>query len=622
MKTITKKIISALLAAALILALPIAMPLTAHAANADALTFQINHQYSHGGSGSLSAVQSGKTVTVTGSVANATEPLSLSIDADVKVIWKAVLTGSANGLVNLAGSGKGVFEVAKGGAISSSDKFTIYNPSISSCSIIVSGGKVDNTAKDGIAIRTKAANAKVSVSGGQVTATGMNATAISLGGAGSKMTVSGGLVDVGANSESGNAIYSGGANVSITVSGGEVKAMRDAIRVAGASSVVKVSGGTIESNGPLIGSAIYITAASANTAVNVSGGTIKAIGAEHNHAVCSDGVSTKVEISGGTAASKGTLGTVNIRGETSTVRLSGKGRVKNTGAGDAILGNDVDVQVKGGTVSAKDGGAIKAYTVTISGGTVSAAGAKYTIGTLSADVTGGTVEATGKGNAIEAKSADVKGGTVCAKSGFAISISGAGSLKASGGFVFAYGTALAGAGNVIQIDGGSPAIGGKAVVCAWNNPGGTPAYTKGSATGLTANSGAAAKWGKSGSKSGIDYKNGSNKGFFSISGINVNAEKPTPTPVPTPTLAPTPSATSDEDILAPDGSATVSDDDIIAPEDESGLTFSEMDGENKNGFNWMWVVLIGLAIVAIGCGVAFVVIRKKEKGHSNNTQKE
>lgn len=75
-------------------------------------------------------------------------------------------------MINLAGSGNGIFEVAKCGAITSNNKLTIYNPPNSACSIIVSGGKMGNTAKDGVAARTNAKNARVTVSSGELTAVG------------------------------------------------------------------------------------------------------------------------------------------------------------------------------------------------------------------------------------------------------------------------------------------------------------------------------------------------------------------------------------------------------------------------------------------------------------------
>lgn len=81
-----KKLVTALLAGAVMLSLFARLPLTAQAADADSMTFQINHQYNHGGSGNLSATQSVDIVIVTGAVTNATESMILNIDSGVKVI--------------------------------------------------------------------------------------------------------------------------------------------------------------------------------------------------------------------------------------------------------------------------------------------------------------------------------------------------------------------------------------------------------------------------------------------------------------------------------------------------------------------------------------------------------
>lgn len=635
----TKKLLFAMLAVAWMIGLLALSPLPVEAATADDLTFYINHNYSHGGTGTLSASQSGNTVTVTGIVANATNSLSLTIDSDVTVIWKAVFTGSANGLINLAGSGNGRFEIAKGGVISSSGPITLYGPPSSAFFIRVDGGSVENTGKDGEAIRANGANAKITVNDGQVTATGSNGTAISLAGSDSSLLVSGGKVGVSSSSVLGHAIFIGGAKSIVSVTGGRVSAYRDAIYVAGGNATVNVSGGEVLSEGPLIGSGIYMTDAISETTVKVTGGKVYAKGDGQNHAICSDGTGSRLEISGGSLTARGTLGTVLLRGSNATVSVSGKASLENTGSGDAIGGNDLTVSVKGGSVSAQAGGGIKANTVTVTGGKVSASGNKYAIAALSTEVTGGRVEALGTGNAIETQSAVVKGGTVSAKSGFAFDMATAASFKASGGFVFAYGTSHDIIGNVVKMDYGTPAMSDQAVLCVWDSPGGKPVFTEGTSTNLFANTGASASWGQKEGQPGIHYKKGSHQGFFVISGVTITeaAETTTPTTTPTttstktstatstrttPMTSPPPTSTSSlESPLTSEESLTTAETIIeTAPSEDPVMTGEEtlpdpdiIDGEKTKSFNWLWLLPIALAIIIIAVELAFIIMRRKKK---------
>jgi len=95
-------------------------------------------------------------------------------------------------------------------------------------------------------------------------------------------------------------------------------------------------------------------------------------------------------------------------------------------------------------------------------------------------------------------------------------------------------------------NGGTPAISGNAVVCAWDKPSsGTPTYDDGTSTNLAVNSGATANWGikpamgGEPAQNGIVYIKGTNTGFFPIDGIIINSvAAPSPTPPPA-TPAPT-----------------------------------------------------------------------------------
>lgn len=609
-----KRSLVLLLVALWIMGLLVFMPKMAHAASADDLTFQINHTYAHGGTGTLSATQSGNTVTVTGAVTHATQSLNLALDAGVKVIWQAVFSGSANGLINLSGSGKGTFEVVKGGVITSSAQVTVYNPPSSSCQIQLDGGEVTNTGEEGAAIRSNAAKAKVTVKNGRVTATGKNGTAISLAGSGSSLEVSGGRVGVSSDSVLGHAIFSGAATTTITVDGGIINAYRDAIYLGGDNATVKVNGGEIRTDGGAVGTGIYIAAGAGNAKVGVKGGKIYSLGSEQNHAICSDGADSELEISGGLLTTAGTYGTVCMRGTAPSISVSDKAQIENTGSGDAIWGNGLVVSVKGGSVSAQEGYGIRALDVTVSGGKVTASGGQACLAALSAEVTGGSVQALGTGHAISVQSLEVKGGTVSAKSGFAADMAMAGSFKASGGFVFAYGKSSEIVGNVIKMDSGAPTLSGQAVLCVWDSPGGKPVFTEGTSTNLFVNAGASARWGLKDGQPGIHYQRGSNQGFFVIGGVTI-IEAPatsTPTSPETSTSSPESSLTSQESMIT-----TLTE---TSPSQTPSMTEEETQGgegitgdEKTGGFNCLWLLPIALVIIAIALGLTYFIVRRK--GH-------
>ena len=114
-----------------------------------------------------------------------------------------------------------------------------------------------------------------------------------------------------------------------------------------------------------------------------------------------------------------------------------------------------------------------------------------------------------------------------------LSIDGAGStITVNGGFVGGYGTDIVGYINIIYMrNSGVPSIGGSAVVCAWNKNAGNTNYAAGTSNDLTVSpAGATVKWAKNGAQSGISYTNGSNTGFFPISGVTVTAAGATITP--------------------------------------------------------------------------------------------
>ncbi|NLV98755.1 MAG: hypothetical protein GX034_03060 [Clostridiaceae bacterium] len=599
-----RQLMSFFLLAILMLSLWAFSPQTADATDADNLTFQINHNYAHGGSGTLSAVQSGNTVTVTGKVVNAKKQLVLNIDAGVKVVWKAELSGPVNGLMNLSGSAKGTFELADGAYLSSSEAVTIYNPYVSDCSIIINGGVVENTATDGYAIRADAVNANITVNNGEV-------------------------------SSSGSGIYVMGTTASVTVNNGTVTAKRDAITVRGANSVVNVNGGTVSSTDNHIGSGIYIASAAGNVKVNVTGGNVYATGIESNHAICSDGSYSRLELSGGTIKSKGIYATVYMKGSDSTIIVSGTAKVENTGPGDVITGNSMDVSVKGGSVHAANGMAIRAFSANVSGGAVSAAGADATLAALTANISGGRVEAAGTGDAIASQTVDITGGTVSARWGLAVQIGGAGSAKVSNGFVFAFGTSTAIIPNVIKMDfNAQPQISGNAVVCVWGNPGGKPVFTEGTSTNLSANSGSSVVWAQKGSETGINYLKGNNKGFFAIGGVTIVEAETTSTistePATKVTISPSTetsaetSAETSEETASSVVSSPASETSTLPSEEETTsqtkdvtITTKESDVSNNLGKGksipvLIWIALVVLTLLLIAAVIIIMIMKKKK----------
>ena len=121
----------------------------------------------------------------------------------------------------------------------------------------------------------------------------------------------------------------------------------------------------------------------------------------------------------------------------------------------------------------------------------------------------------------------VSGGTVGVTTGTAINAEGANpTITVSGGLVFAYGSAIYGAGNVIYSNNAASFTGatGTGMIIAWNRAAGKTTYTQGGSNDLVwSPASATAKWNNSGTTGGISYKNGTNAGFFPISGVTVTA---------------------------------------------------------------------------------------------------
>jgi len=182
---------------------PLALP------TADSLAGIING-FAHGGSGTLTATASGSVVTVTGTVDNAQNQLTLNIPDGITVRWKANYTSTiaSGGTLTIDLSGKGAFDVVSGKIERNSTVGTnIYT---NGCKLVVSGGTVTNTGGATGTVISANLGSTIIVSDGTVSNTG------SLGGiaiyadTSSAVAVPGGSV----SSALSNAFYvSGGAVV-------------------------------------------------------------------------------------------------------------------------------------------------------------------------------------------------------------------------------------------------------------------------------------------------------------------------------------------------------------------------------------------------------------------------
>ena len=230
-----KRFLLRLLAVVLAFSLFLALPVTVRALDANKLKDGIEG-FTHGGTGNLNASVSGNTVTVTGSVNNATNLMALDIDSGVTVVWKAFYGGAAGtDLFSLTGSG--TFEVAAGGHILATGNGKGVFAFDSNLTVNVNGGRVDS-AYD--AIHILGDNCTVKMSSGVVSSSG------------------------------GASIYVIGSNCSVTVSGGTVECLSD----------------TFE--------AIYVHSEAVGTTVNISGGLVFNYDRNNNGAIIMENGGTPV----------------------------------------------------------------------------------------------------------------------------------------------------------------------------------------------------------------------------------------------------------------------------------------------------------------------------------------
>ncbi|MDR2486684.1 MAG: Ig domain-containing protein [Clostridiales Family XIII bacterium] len=300
---------------------------------------------------SASASVDGNTVTVTGTIENASTELTLAIDSGVTVLWKASLTtepaDSADpfllGVINLYGGSGGVFEVAEGGALIG--EASVIISSRDSTRIVVSdGGEVQNTKDYGIAIRA----GKVDVTGGLISHTGDFYAAIASTTANGEVNISGGTVE------------SHGAD-------------SDAVSVTGDNSALNISGGTVLASGDST-NAVYTGVGTGITVTLSDTGKLEAAGGT---GICMDSTSPSLMMTGGEIDADIGIDTccdVTIDGGTIHARSNGI----------MCMTNDIDIVISGGKILAGVFGiySVVSPSIAISGGTLgtTASNAIYTTG--------------------------------------------------------------------------------------------------------------------------------------------------------------------------------------------------------------------------------------------------
>ena len=190
------------------------LPIAALPVSAASVEDQLNG-WNGGGSGQLSAQRSGNTVTVTGTVSNASQTLTLDIPSGITVSWGASLTfWGASSAITVRGAG--TFEVTNGARITAAGASNLSVINSYGGNIIINGGSISvagasnlsaisssggNVAINGGSISAAGArdiraiyssNSIINVSGGTITAAGSTGIRGILGTNGSSVIVAGG----------------------------------------------------------------------------------------------------------------------------------------------------------------------------------------------------------------------------------------------------------------------------------------------------------------------------------------------------------------------------------------------------------------------------------------------
>jgi len=261
--------------------------------------------------GTILAIMNG-TVNVTGTVANATKMLTLSISAGATVKWAATYSTSSTGINALSIEGNGKFEIISG-EVSSASGHAINATNGGNLSITVTGGTVSSS--QSTAIRSEVYNTIITVSGGTV------------------------------SSGTGYAIDTSGSNANIRVTGGTVTSGgTGTIYAEGTASLIDVSGGTVSHTGN-VGTAIDAKSTDAITNIKVSGGTVFNKNTA-NPAIRAANAGPHIGVTGGFVFSYGTGASSVVNGGGFTVP-SGNGIVvawsTPTGTGSFIEGSKTNL---------------------------------------------------------------------------------------------------------------------------------------------------------------------------------------------------------------------------------------------------------------------------------------
>lgn len=544
MKRATRKFLSAFLALSMVLAiLPVLAPQTAYAADANNLKSTIDsYTGGEGASGRLYASVSGSTVTVTGSMSNVSETLTLNIDEGMTVNWTANIESTevfspvnpddAERLLKvlplIALDGAGSFVVSGSSAITAHYAVALRAASDATVSITVKDtARVTTTGTSNSGnvtiqlCRTIETYGDVKVED-NASLEAYNATVIYAQGAASQVTISGGTLQNNATHYSNPVVHALGESSKVTVCGtGEVHAYTQNGYAVSAKGDVEVSG-SAKISAVAGGSAVSVSGNGSE--VSVYGGTITGVGSAIDGGISS---ATVVTIDGGSVTSTGSKAISISSSPGSSATISG-GTVGN-GTAD---GNSTYT-------------AISAHTVNVSGGTV------YGYTTSSFGVIFGTnVNISGTANvqsrvdgarAIYGGFVDITGGEVSATTGGAVyNSSDGGFVTVSGGRVFSYaGTIRSTSGegvlnfyNFCYDDSeklGFTGATGTGMVIGWNKAAWHTSYTAGDSVDIVKSPDAAtAVWAKSGAEHGIFYENGSNVGFIPLAVTVTGAADPAP----------------------------------------------------------------------------------------------
>jgi len=295
--------------------------------------------------GDLDATVAGGVVTVTGTLPATPENenfLTLNIDADVTVLWKAILQGAPNSGYELVfiNGGSGTFTVETGGSIENTGTGrAIYNNS--TCTVNIIGGSVSAGNTESAATIYNYSSGTINVSGGTVST--KSGTAIYNYNSNGKVNVSGGSV----GATSGKAIYNEGI---ATISGSATKiisANSDGT-ILNVDGTLVINSGTVE-NTSAKGHAIYNALDWYGGTVTITSGTVSATG---GNAIYNTYKSTTI-ITGGTVSTSGSgKAAVYIYG--GTAKITG-GRIYTTQSdGYAVYLENSTTLTLGGNPDIKD----------------------------------------------------------------------------------------------------------------------------------------------------------------------------------------------------------------------------------------------------------------------------